>query len=185
MSLSIAPNERGVVRIFALSMTDTEALALRENVRVGENSSTPQQIALGASNLDSEFVEVFPVSDLSDLGLVGYLETGSGIDPDQLASDKAKLSALDGWVLIVYSAAFGGLAQELSPNKSLKLIGRYHEPLPNWRGPPLEPVKSAKPFTGSANKQPASSTAAQSFRLGRIVVAILAMLVALIWMIVR
>jgi hypothetical protein len=185
MSLTVAPNERGVVRVFALSMTDGEAKTLRKNTPYNQSGMTPQQAALGASFLDPDFVEVFPVKDLADLGLVGYLETGNEIDPDQLAPDKPKLNALEGWVLIAYSAAFGGVAQPLAPGIALKLIGTYSEPLTDWSARPVEAVESAKPFSGAAQLRPTPDATARSFRLGRIVVGVLVLLVAIIWLIVR
>lgn len=185
MSLSVASNERGVVRVFALSMTDAEALDLRNNISVDEDTPAPQQTALGADYVDSDFTEVFPVKDLAGLGLSGYLETGNGIDPEQLAPDKAKLDALGGWVFILYSAAFGGIAQTLRPRPALKLIGTYSEPLPDWRADPVAPVQSAKPFTGPAAGHTKPDSTARASRMSRIVVAVLAILVALIWIIVR
>ncbi len=182
MSLTIAPNERGVVRVFALSMGDAEATALRNNAPAGEDTASAQEIALGTRHLDSDFVEVFPLTDLEGLGLSGYLETGNGIDPAVLAPDKAKLNALGGWVLIAYSAAFGGFAQVLSPIPALKLIGTYGEPLPNWRAEPVETVQSARLYSGRARTTQKGGTA-RGMRMGRYVIAVLVALVAAIWLI--
>ena len=81
MTLVVKANERGMVRVFALSMTDAEAQILKTNEQDGDDNPTPQEQALGAAALDAGYVEVFPIKDLADLGLAGYLETGNGIDP--------------------------------------------------------------------------------------------------------
>ncbi|MEL7099070.1 MAG: hypothetical protein AAGM84_09605 [Pseudomonadota bacterium] len=148
--IDIPANERGVIRVFSLSMSEAEAKVLHENVPTDpedEDAPEPQTVLLGARYLDSDFTEVFPLSNLDGLGLAGYLEAGNGVDPAQLAPDAAKLAALEGWVFIVYSSAFGGFAQTLTPGPELTLIGTYTEPKRDYVGTgPLE-AEAAKSFT--------------------------------------
>lgn len=145
-AIDIPRDERGVYRVFSLSMTNAEAEALRANAPDGDDGPTPQQALLGAQYLDADFTEVFAVKDLEGLGLAGYLETGNGVDPAQLAPDAQRLAALDGWVFMVLSQAFGGFAQTLTPAPELTLIGTYTEERRDFVGDGL-PVtaESAKP----------------------------------------
>ena len=174
MTLVVKANERGMVRVFALSMTDAEAQILKANGEDGDDNPTPQERALGAAALDAGYVEVFPIKDLADLGLAGYLETGNGIDPAQFAPDRQKLEALDGWVLCVYSAAFGGQAQTLNPAKALTLIGTYSEPGVDWTDTQTLTSDAAMGETTPVKKRP--SDAAMS---GRIAMAALLVIFAL------
>ena len=98
--ITIPANERGVVRVFALSMTDIEASALKDN---------PKAVAgvLGTQALPNlEHIELFPVSDLDGVGLLAYLHDGAGVPQEQLTPDRVKLDRLGGWVMVVFSLAF-------------------------------------------------------------------------------
>lgn len=131
--ITVKPGERGLVRVFSLSMEPAVAKTLRANEpRKTEGAPGPIEAALGASGLDTEFVDVFPVSDVSEIGLNRYLEEGHGIAPAQLDPDRKKLAALDGWVLLVHSSAFGGTGATLNPAPELTLIGTYAEPGVDW-----------------------------------------------------
>ena len=148
--LSVAPNERGLIRVFALSLGPQDAKNLRED-------DARKKALLGAQSLDSDFTEVFPVSDLEGLGLVQYLIQGNGVAPETLEADRAKLAALDGWVLLVFSHAFGGVEQRLAPAPELTLIGSYPEEGTDWGPVPIESA-SAKPFSGPTAAGPQSGT---------------------------
>ncbi len=175
MSLTVSKHERGIVRVFALSMTDAEAKALRDNAATSEDAPLPQAEALGIAQVDSTFTEVFPVADISEIGLTGYLEQGNGIDGTQLAPDRAKLDALEGWVFLVYSSAFGGADCTLSPSRALTLIGSYSEPGVDWSSTQTLTSESA---TGSA--APARKTPSDAAMSGRIATLVLLFLFALV-----
>ncbi|MES0826193.1 hypothetical protein [Ruegeria sp. SCP11] len=134
--LTVAPHERGVIRLFSLNMRPEEAKFLRE-------PGAADQV-LGVAGLDPEQIDIFPVSDLEDLGLYGYLNDGCGVSADQL--DRNALAAIEGWVMVVRSAAFGGHATTLTPDRRLRLIGLYTEEATNWTGGPIE-TESAKPYS--------------------------------------
>lgn len=134
--LTVAPHERGVIRLFSLDMRPEEAKFLRE-------PGAADQV-LGVEGLDPEQIDIFPVSDLEDLGLYGYLNEGCGVSENQL--NRAKLEAIDGWVMVVRSAAFDGRPATLSPDPRLHLIGLFTEEATNWAGGPIE-TDSAKPFS--------------------------------------
>lgn len=155
--LTVAPHERGVIRLFALDMRPEEAKFLRE-------PGAADQV-LGVEGLDPEQIDIFPVSDLEDLGLYGYLNEGCGVSEDQL--NRAALEAVEGWVMVVRSAAFGGRAATLAPDPGLRLIGLYTEEATNWSGSTIE-TESAKPFSAP---QPAPKDD-QPRRIGSAVLAL-------------
>ncbi len=134
--LTVAPHEHGVIRLFTLDMRPEEAKFLRE-------PGAADQV-LGVNGLDPEQIDIFPVADLEDLGLYGYLNEGCGVSQDQL--NRTALEAVDGWVMTVRSAAFGGNAAELQPDPRLHLIGLFTEEATNWTGGALA-TESAKPFS--------------------------------------
>lgn len=155
--LAIPANEQGVLRLFALNMRPEEAKFLREPGAVDQ--------MLGVTGLNAGQIDIFPVSDLEDLGLYGYLNEGCGVSEDQL--DRAKLDAVSGWVLVLRSAALGGRAAKLRPDPRLHLIGLYTEEATNWSGGKIE-TDSAKPY--SAPQNPPGDDAPR--RVGSIVLAI-------------
>lgn len=173
--IDVPSNERGMIRVFALSMTDKEARALKDD---------PEAIgtALGAS-VDAQHVEVFPVSDLEGIGLVGYLVEGNAVPPEQLSSDRAKLEKLGGWVMIVFSLAFGDRATALQPAPTLTLIGTYGETRTDWRATKTVEADSAKPYSAppeTVKKKP--SDAAMSGRIAMIALLVLGLLT---WVMIR
>ncbi|MEL7132033.1 MAG: hypothetical protein AAGK77_06445 [Pseudomonadota bacterium] len=174
-SVEVSASERGVIRLFALSMTDDQAQALKDNP-VSINA------ALG-TDVDIAQVEVFPVSDLEGVGLAGYLSEGNAVPPEQLAPDRAKLDNLDGWVLIVYSRAFEGRAVTLHPDPALTLIGTYGEIPTDWRATETVETDSAKPYSAppeTVKKVP--SDAAMSGRIAMIALLVIGLLTwAMIW----
>ncbi len=170
MTLNVEPNERGLVRVFALSMTEDEAKAL-------QNSKDPK--ILGRDSIDATFVEIFPVSDLEQLGVAGYLATGCGIDPTQIEPDKAKLNQLDGWVMIVFSRAFNGAATTLKPAPQLTLIGTYAEPGVDWSD---KTTLTSDAATTPAKSRKTPSDAAMSGRIAMIaLLVIFALTFMLVW----
>lgn len=153
-TLSVSPNERGLIRLFALSMSDEDAKLLRDgppfdpddiigDVVPEESALFQQRKLLGAAKLDEDFTEVFKVADLDELGLAGYMIEGNGVLREQIEPDRTKLAALDGWVMVVYSAAFEGQAMTLDPAPELTLIATYEEPGVDWTSDVALTAKSA------------------------------------------
>ena len=160
--LTVAPHERGVIRLFTLDMRPEEAKFLRE-------PGAAAQI-LGVEALDPEQIDIFPVSDLEDLGLYGYLNEGCGVTTDQL--DRGALDAIEGWVMVVRSAAFGDRAATIASDPRVHLIGLYTEEATNWKGGAIE-TESAKPY--SAPQSPPQND--QPRRIGSAVLAVVILLV--------
>jgi hypothetical protein len=174
-SIAIPAGERGVIRVFALSMTDPEAKALRDD-------TDAQSTVLGAE-VDPECVEIFPVSDLEEIGLPGYLAVGNGVPAEQLARDRRKLEQLGGWVLILFSKALRDRATTLVPNAALTLIGTYNEAQTDWSATQTLTSEAAKPRAAPSEpvkKRP--SDAAMSGRIATVVLILLGLFTwAMIW----
>ncbi len=149
--ITVPTGETGVTRVFALSMPASEARSLRED-------TAAQQRALGADQLEARGVEVFAVGDLGEMGLTGYLREGVDVQEDQLKRDAARLSAIDGWVMLVYSSAFSSEAATLDPAPALTLIGTYGQTRPDSAQVDLQ-AEAAKPYTGTPDANPQAAPA--------------------------
>lgn len=170
--IDIPRHEVGVTRVFSLSMAPDEARALREDV-------SRQKTLLGLDTLESGGVEVFPVSDLGEIGLAGYLRDGVDAREEDLNRDRAKLAALDGWVMLIHSSAFGGQAAVLTPAAPLTLIGSYTQTAPDSPSVELE-SEAAQPYSGTP--PPAAPTRPARSRGGWFVTLILLLLaISLLW----
>ncbi len=143
-TIDIPRNEHGQVRVFSVSLPDGAAETL-------ENPGSLSTM-LGAE-VDPKGVEVIRISDLDQLGLLGYLREGVDVQSEALDRDAAKLAALEGWVMLVYSTAFRGEAAVLNPALQLTLIGTYGR---TKSAPPESPLTSeaAAPYTGHAQTTP-------------------------------
>ncbi|WP_282120067.1 hypothetical protein [Ruegeria atlantica] len=168
--LNVAPHEHGVLRLFHLDMRPEAAKFLRE-------PGAADQI-LGVEGLDPVQIDVFPVSDLEELGLFGYLNEGCGVPKDQL--DRAALGSVEGWVMVVRSAAFQGRAATLQPDPKVQLIGLYTEEATSWTGGAIK-TESAEPF--SAPQTPPQDD--KPGRIGSAMLAVVALVVigGILWLI--
>ncbi len=123
--LHISSHEHGIVRLFAIDLPDHAVAGFAEPDEVTGAWSLLK--ALGAEKVDSEYLEIFPVSNLTGLGLSSYMTEGLGIAEAEIAPDKPQLDALKGHVLIVRSRAFSGHEQTVSPQEPLRWIGTWAE----------------------------------------------------------
>lgn len=168
----VAPQEAGKVRVYALSLSDAEARAMRDD-------ETAQSAALGVERIDAAYTEVFRVADLDQLGLAGYLRDGNGVNPEQIETDRSKLAALDGWVMIVYSRAFAGQSLQLAPIPALTHIGTYTEGGPDTPVQAME-AEAAQPYTGIprvAPSEPAKGGGGKTM----VIVAVAVLILLIIW----
>ncbi|MEL6452239.1 MAG: hypothetical protein AAFQ19_13355 [Pseudomonadota bacterium] len=177
--IDIPANERGIIRVFSLSMDASAARALKE-----QPEALAAALGTGEGALDAEQVEVFPVSDLEGIGLSGYLAAGNAVPEDQLAPDRVKLDKLGGWVLILYSRAFADRATTLAPAPALTLIGTYGAARTDWTATERVTADSAKPYSAPPEtvekKKP--SDAAMSGRIATLVLIVLGLFTwAMIW----
>lgn len=141
-TVTVKPGEQGLIRVFAISVPPNEFLG-----RSPEENRAWLSMALGGAAL-GETAEVFAVKDLEELGLVGYLRDGQGVTEEALADDRAKLSALSGWVAIVPSSAFSDEGGTFDLASELTLIGTYAEEGVDWSGEALA-AQSAAPFSSA------------------------------------
>jgi hypothetical protein len=148
MDLSIPSNEHGLIRVFALNRSPAElSLALKTLSKTALASDLlGHDIAAGGA-------ELFPVADLSGIGLSGYLADGYAVPMDQLKETRTKLDALEGYVLLVFSAAFEGHAVTLTPGPDLTLIGTFGETQPDMAMRAVE-SEAAQPYTGAPSATP-------------------------------
>lgn len=70
--------ERGRLRLFAINKTEAEIRTILD-----EGTHGIQKL-LGANDLNPDYIEVFRVADLGDMGLDDYLHTGYDIPRAQL-----------------------------------------------------------------------------------------------------
>ena len=166
--INVPAHEHGVIRLFAIDLpadqietfnaaSDTDAADIQ----------WPLKDALGATHLDTNFVEVFPISDLDGLGLAGYLITGNDVPADQVDQMSQHLNLLKGHVVLVFSSAFGDIAQTLHPTSPLRHIATFFiegtpvtfEPLPD---------ENAQLGTGKDDIKPAKKPPSEAAMSGRI-----------------
>ena len=172
--IHIPATERGVVRLFALDMRPEQAVFLKEPGALAQ--------VLGIEALDMEQVEIFPVSDLEDIGLAGYLSEGLDVPRDQIDADSAMLAAVEGHVLLIRSRAFDGQEVRLTPADQITLIGTYGERQASWSAAQIT-AESAQPFT--APMLPPRKARAEARRIGATLFAVVMTLIALlIWALV-
>jgi len=161
----VAADERGLVRVFTVDIAPAEIDAF------------DPASALGVETLDTAQVEVFPLSDLRGLGLSGYMREGLGIAESEI--DAARLDALEGVVLILRSAAFGGAEVTVTPQSPLRWIGTYREETAPVRFEPLPDASARGAATpDDAPKRP--SDAAMSGRVAGIPLLVIFALTAIV-----
>ena len=173
--LTVTAGERGKLRVFAVNLSDKDAQMLADK---------PDAAAalLGVDDLDNTFAEVLAIDHIAELGLPDYLHDGYDVPSEALAADRARLAALEGYVLIVLSLAFRDKSLQLAPGAELTFIGSYPTAQVDWSAKTPVTTESARPGTGvpgTAKKRP--SDAAMS---GRIAMAALIVLAVLTYVIV-
>lgn len=129
-SLSVSEAEQGVARLFRLDMAPEDISHLQDPSQGAPSTGAAVAQLLGLDWLDADFVEIFAVSDLDELGLAGYLIQGNGVSKQDIALDRSRLEAVTGHVLIVYSSAFQGKSAQLAPTRQLVFLGSYREDRP-------------------------------------------------------
>lgn len=178
----ISGGERGVVRLFAVDLPASEIEAFGRPNHEADTDDPPWELrqALGAEYLDADFVELFPLADLKGVGLTGYMTEGLGIAEADVEPDRARLEALSGHVLVVLSAAFGGVAQVIAPRTPLRWIGTYVEEHAPVQFRPL-PTEAAK---GNVNTTTTTKSPSDAAISGRVATVVLVFLGLLVWLMV-
>ncbi len=147
-TLNIPKAEHGQIRLFAVNRP---ADAMAATLQSGDKSAVIGDL-VGFAVPDGS-AELFAVSDLTGVGLPRYLADGYTVTDAQISADRARLEALDGYVLILFSSAFEGAETTLEIGPDLTLIGTYGEEQPAMSAPPLT-ADAAQPYTGVPNLTP-------------------------------
>lgn len=147
--IDIQKNERGAIRVFAINLAPTE---VTERLKKLPKSDFARQL-LGNPHLNTASAEIFPVSDLTGMGLSSYLGEGYAVEVTEIGADKSKLDALEGYVLLLFSDSFEGLEMTLAPGAELTLIGTYAEYAPAGTAQ-LITTDSARPYSGTPGMTP-------------------------------
>lgn len=177
-TFQVKTTERGVIRIFMANLTTDQAA----DFIASPNEDTPAPIhrALGVTYLDSDFVELFPLTNLEGLGLAGYLVEGLGVAEADVKPHASRLNSMNGQVLIVLSAAFGGFETTITPTAPLKWIGTYTEEGASVKFEPL-PSEGAKGAPGTPTKAPKSDARVGGMIAMYALIAMFAFVGLLIW----
>ncbi|MEP2718728.1 hypothetical protein [Pseudophaeobacter sp.] len=170
-TLEIPAGERGVIRVFDLDMRPEQAQFLREP------GALAQVLGIEAINLDH--VEIFPISDLEELGLTGYLTQGCGIPEEEITPKRDRLAALEGHVLLLRSRAFDGAATRLTPASQIHHIASFGEKPINWSAPPQATPESSRLYTGPKLSPRAARHAARRIGAALFAVVMTAIVVTL------
>ncbi len=126
MAFEIQRSEHNLIRVFAVNRP-----AHNLRAALAEQDKTDLIAELLGQDVPKDGAELFPVADLAGIGLSGYLEQGYAVSPDQLEDAKARLDALEGYVLLLFSSAFKGRDVTLEPGANLTLIGTFGEEQPD------------------------------------------------------
>lgn len=151
-TLNIPRGDRGQIRVFAVNAPAQDVAAM---LTKAPKSDVARDL-LGAPHLDTRSAEIFPVKDLEGLGLAQYLVDGYAVPEGTLVDDRAKLEALEGYVLLLFSDSFAGSEAVLSPGARLTYIGVYSETLPDNVQRPVH-TPSAAPYSGVPATDPAGA----------------------------
>lgn len=177
-TFQVSATERGVIRIFMANLTTEQAASFTESP--DEDTPAPINRALGVTYLDSDFVELFPLSNLEGVGLAGYLVEGLGVAEADVKPNASRLNAMSGQVLIVLSSAFGDFETTITPTAPLKWIGTYTEESANVKFEPL-PSEGAKGTQGTPIKPPKSDARVGGMIAMYALIAMFAFVGLLIW----
>ncbi|WP_300036613.1 hypothetical protein [uncultured Roseobacter sp.] len=141
--ITVPAGEAATIRVFAVNRpVDT----IRADLAHMPVSDLARDL-LGDPHLNTASTEIFPAADLAGVGLASYLSEGYAVSENDLTPDRAKLDALEGYILLLFSDSFAGAAATLKPGSDVALIGSYAEFRPGYSSGSLT-ADSAMPYTG-------------------------------------
>jgi hypothetical protein len=179
---TVTATERGLIRIYGIDLPADEIQLFADSPQSGGHDPWPLCAALGAAaDLNEESIEIIDVEALGEIGLAGYLTLGNGVTAADVAPYSDLLAGVQGHVAIVFSSAFKGVAQTLSPAPPLRFIAAFRE-----EGAPVTfaalPDDSAKGTLSDAPRKKPVSDAAMSGRVATIALLVMAFLV---WLMIK
>jgi hypothetical protein len=161
-----------MIRVFAVSRPIAD---MAEQLR--HNTKAEVATALLGLSVSENHIELFALSDLTGVGLPRYLMDGYDVDPGAISGLRARLEALDGYILLLFSSVSDAGDVAFAPAPDLTLIGTFAEPRAQHVAPPLD-TQAAKPYSG-VTAPPAPMARA---RAGSAMVAVFVIvLLTLIW----
>ena len=173
MTLEVTPGERRVVRLFHLDLS-------AEHIRFLKQEPGALADALGVPALDPGHAEILKIADLDQLGLATYLTEGAGVPEAEIAADRARLEALDGHVLVLFTRALQGWTGTLTPRDGIVSVASYGQPTTDWTA---ETLTTPSATQGRASPREVRSKAR---RVGGTIFAVVMVVVALIlWLVLR
>ncbi len=160
--LQVRPDEGNGLRLFALDVDRDERERLQTILNAAELGLAAGRLAdlLGVQDVDATRIEIFHTDDLSGFGLFNYLIKANGLPEAALEPVRARIEALEGTVMILYSRAFHDRHETLAPAAHVTLIGAWDEALPEMEFTPLRSA-SAKGAIGNAKAEPAPAPTLQ------------------------
>lgn len=164
--IHIPAGERGHIRVFNLDMRPEQVRFLREPGALAQ--------ILGIDDIDLDHVEIFPLRDLEELGLSGYLTEGCGIPASDVAACADALSMLDGHIMLLRSRAFRGEDTRLTPAEQIRLAATFEEPDSKWSA---QKVTAESALPSRPNRLSPRAARRKSSRLGgTITIVVLALI---------
>lgn len=133
-ALTVAAGEHAIVRLFHVDLPKARIVALADPDPGSDHADDRLSLQsaagrlLGVEGIDSSRIELFAVADISAVGLIAYLVEGVGLTEAQLAPDRTRLDAIEGFILVVPASAFGGKPAELRPVSGVTPVGTYEVP---------------------------------------------------------
>ena len=178
-TFSVTATERGVIRLFMVNLTADQAAEFTMDGAENQPSRVAQ--ALGLIHLNTEFVELFPLSNLDGLGLAGYLTEGLGVAEEDVKPQASRLNSMSGYILIVLSQAFGGVSVTLKPTAPLKWIGTYTEEGASVKFEPLPSDSATGVVEAPKGKAPKSDARVGGMIAMYALIAMFALVGLIIW----
>lgn len=86
---------------------------------------------LGRTDAAMTHVDLVAVQDLDEIGLTGFLRDGPGVPAQELVPYRARLDALEGFVLILYPGVFN-VDTEVALGADLSLIAVLNQEPTHW-----------------------------------------------------
>lgn len=152
--MTLTSGDRDTVHLFTVDLPEDDLWGFV--TADPETGDFPLQGALGVATLDETQVEGAVAEDLDGIGLSGFLTEGLGVDETLIATDRARVDALTGSVVILRGAAFDGANIPLNPTAPLRHFATWRMTPANTTMEALE--SDAATGTITPPPQPAPAT---------------------------
>lgn len=164
--LTIPALDHGQIRVFEMAPPAPQSLL--------DKTPAALETFFGTSGLNSDFIDIFEVQNLGEMGLIDYLRTGYDLTADVV--DDAALKGVNGVVILMMSRATGGEAVTLKVAPEIQHITTLGEPA-RMRAP--TPIKS-EASQGVVEDTPTKKTPSDAAMSGRVATIALLVLFAIV-----